>query len=198
MGIWFIIIINYDYKLEECMDMLTNKQKKQLIEGAIRAYKLALPTRVSNGDIVARDQQSSYLNESCVNISSLIHYIAKEELKVPDEENKVYTGLFKPQGCGGVSHTINRIYGEIIDASIEQFNYNLNLSQKFSPYEACESYYVDMKQTIPMSVQGIKEEIEMYHMFILPENHKQSNIDKSSTSLIEKMKRSLMKVLKKG
>jgi hypothetical protein len=158
------------------MEQLNESQIKSIIENAIKAYEQSLQVKKNNEDPYVIEHLSSRLYESCMNISSLIHYILKKDYEVPDDYNIVSTGLFMPPGSSGVSHTVNIVYGRIIDASIEQFNYRPKLGETFSPYNINYDYYIDFEIVEPMTEDAITEEIDAYelHKFIYQHNKNQT------------------------
>lgn len=126
--------------------MLTEEQKKEIVDTAKRIYKKAWEKRRDEGDLVALYETShdNYLKESCTHISNFICYLAKEKYQVPDDSNEILGGLISFNGYTN-SHFINRIYGEHIDASIEQFNVHSS-KPDFSPYESYDGIYKDMEK----------------------------------------------------
>lgn len=143
------------------MTGLSIEQKEYMIQMAIKSYEIALAERQQQVD--AYYKALSGLSESCANISSLIHFIAKRKYNVPDEGNEVYYCLFtfgESPHRRQYSHYVNRIFGEFIDASIEQFNLR---DFTFSPYECNEKYYASLEKVAPVFDEaGIKEEIAAF------------------------------------
>lgn len=132
------------------------------------------------------------LKGNCYPISSLIYHVLKEEYKIPDQDNKVCDCVFiLDEGIkAGRPHTINKVYGEYIDASIEQFNVG---DLVFDPYKNNKKHYKYIKEVEPLVFDVIKEEYEIYigkeavqylYERNIPDNKKQD----SSKKLIERMK----------
>jgi len=147
------------------MKPLDETQIRTVIENAIKAYEQSLLVRKDNGDPYVIEQLRSKLYDSCMNVSSLIHHILKKDYGVLDDDNVVATGLFVPPGSSGVSHTVNIVYGQIIDATIEQFNYRPKLGVGFTPYEINTDYYIGLEEVEPMNVTALEQELDSYETF---------------------------------
>jgi hypothetical protein len=159
------------------MEKLSNQQKRYLIDLAKECYLLAFKIRVAEGDpYIPVKNENQYLTDSCYNISSLIYYIANEKFKIPDDMNEVYDCLFT-DGSFQTQHFVNRIYGDFIDASIEQFNFRLS-EPKYSPYNDNSAYYFNPKRVNPMNAKAIQYEMDAYGQkdyVELLKNHKGEN-----------------------
>lgn len=151
------------------MNRLTVEQKKYLIDIAKKSYLLAIDERKSNIDpFIILESRTHPLNESCYKISSLIYHIVKKEYGISDEDNKVYHCVIKfDEGTNAFaySHYVNKVCGEYVDASIEQFNNKVNVF--LSSYENYEQYYQEIEESKPLNLNGIEEEIEAYELLLL-------------------------------
>jgi hypothetical protein len=144
------------------VESFTEEQKRYTIDRAKKSYEIALEERRSNDDPDALINHG--LQESCLRISSLVHYIVKYKYDIPDENNKVYHCIFTFNEVNSQykqSHFINCVNGMFIDASIEQFNtHSTNIN--FSPYDCNEEYYMNLEKAEPLCEEAIKEEIEAF------------------------------------
>lgn len=144
--------------------ILDSKTKREIIEASRNAYGEALLQRAMRGNNEAALKLASGVNnilrESCYEISSLINYIIKEHFADDIEENIVCHTIFKPEGCSGLSHYINIVNGEVIDATVDQFNSILKPTEEFTPYNIIKEHYAGIEKKEPLDPNVINLEIE--------------------------------------
>ena len=135
--------------------MFTDDQKSFLINTAQELYRLNFPTRLAN-DPYAQEIDINTFKEACQEMSILVHYLAKEEYKIPDENNKVYHCLFVYNGKTS-SHYFNKIYDRIVDSTIMQF-------EDLSPYDNHDNCYTQLEEIIinNENYKTVQNEIDSY------------------------------------
>ena len=147
------------------MTELTSEQTKYLIEKSQSTYLSVM----KNATIAFRlnpdyhtYRKSSPFKESCRVLSWFIHYLAKNELNVPDKDNEIYQCEFihaPGTFSHGAHHFLNRIYGKYVDSSIVQFNAK---RYTFSPYADNTKHYAKVEKIEFNSYESIREMIDYY------------------------------------
>lgn len=167
------------------MDKLSIEQKKYLIKMAKENYLSAFKVRLVNDPWLATQKEEKYLLDSCHNISSLIYYIAKKKYNISDTHNEIIECIFTDEDFH-THHFINRIYGEFIDASIEQFNYRIS-QPKYSPYDDNCKYYNEITVSKPLNESAIEYEMDFYYSKSRFESKKENEQTKERKSIFQKI-----------
>ncbi|MFF5994839.1 hypothetical protein AAGS61_08750 [Lysinibacillus sp. KU-BSD001] len=149
------------------MEKLTLEQKKYIIDIARKAYKIVFEKKLKENDFWTHQiyfKENSYQEniyfEACVNVSSLIHYIIKVKFGLSDNENQIIDCTFSANGYR-YNHTYNLVYGEPIDATIDQFKNRTHIN--FSIYENNNQYYENNTPSNCYSEDGIQREIAAFN-----------------------------------
>lgn len=127
-------------------------RKKELIVRAQCLYTQMYSIRCMDSE-EAKDIDIATFRGACYEMSCLVHFLAEELYHIPEEDNKIYECEFRYEGACE-NHFYNRICGEIVDATIMQFN-------NYSPYDNHEECYTENVEWEYSDVP-IKREIEYW------------------------------------
>lgn len=137
--------------------MITDEQKHFLIETAQELYRKCYPIRLQD-DPVALEIDITTFKEACRDMSVLVHYLAKNEYAIADEDNEVFHCEFIFNNRVN-SHFFNKICDQIVDSTIMQFG-------NLSPYDDYDNCYtkLEKEEMISESYQVVKNEIDLYEI----------------------------------
>lgn len=150
------------------MNKLTLEQKKDIIDKARDTYKILIQRKLNEGNewaLLFQDKNpgENIYFQSCMTISNLIYYVVKTQFGLSGDENQIIDCIFEANEFRG-EHSYNLVCGEVIDATIDQFN--KRTSMNFSIYQDNSSYY---KYPINRHLEesyleiDLKQEIEIFN-----------------------------------
>lgn len=160
--------------------MITNEQKHYLIDTAQELYRKCYSIRFQDDPFASEVNLTTFKN-ACRDMSILVHYLAKTEYAIVDEDNEIFHCEFSYNNTVN-SHYFNKICGQIVDSTIMQFG-------NLSPYDACDNCYTKLKKEMITSdsYQVVKNEIDLYEVRKLFENRNNNRIiDEKTPNILQK------------
>ncbi len=109
--------------------MLSEYDKRILINEAQKLFRECSDEYIRRDPALKYEWNMRTYAGTCEHVSHIVHFLAKERLKVSDENNLIMNASFKNERMkDGTSHFYCIINGIIVDATIKQFG------DEYEPY----------------------------------------------------------------